>query len=85
MARQYAGIASPGFEISCGGWNDVGEHGKQGGVKAAHMVSAWATEKQLVLAQVKTADKSIEITAIPELLRMITQKGAIVTLCAIPT
>jgi predicted transposase YbfD/YdcC len=59
-----------------------GSVGKQAGIKAAHMVSAWATENRLVLAQVKTEDKSNEITAIPELLGMIALKGAIVTIDA---
>ena len=51
-------------------------------LKAAHMVSAWATENRMVLAQVKANDKSNEITAIPELLSMLALKGAIVTIDA---
>ncbi|GMO28067.1 MAG: hypothetical protein Ta2B_08680 [Termitinemataceae bacterium] len=39
-------------------------------LKAAHMVSAYATDNRLVLAQVKTDEKSNEITAIPQLLGM---------------
>ena len=38
---------------------------------AIHMVSAWATENRLVLGQVKVDDKSNEITAIPELLKVL--------------
>lgn len=49
---------------------------------AIHMVSAWATENRLVLAQVKTDEKSNEITAIPELLELFDVKGAIVTIDA---
>jgi hypothetical protein len=41
------------------------------GNKAIHLVSAWATENRLVSAQVKTEEKSNEITAIPALLEMI--------------
>jgi predicted transposase YbfD/YdcC len=52
------------------------------GLKAAHMVSAYATEQRLVFAQVKTDDKSNEITAIPELLTMFALKGGIVTIDA---
>ena len=46
------------------------------------MVSAWACEQKLVLGQRKVADKSNEITAIPELLELLTIKGAIVTIDA---
>ncbi len=54
-----------------------------GGNKAAiHMVSAWATENNLVLGQVKTAEKSNEITAIPELLQSLALKGCLVTIDA---
>lgn len=49
---------------------------------AIHMVSAWATENRLVLGQVKTDEKSNEITAIPELLRALALKGCIVTIDA---
>jgi hypothetical protein len=53
-----------------------GSVSEQGGIKAARMVSAWATENRLVLAHVKTGDKSkgnerSTITAVPELLEMI--------------
>jgi hypothetical protein len=34
------------------------------------LVSAWATEKWLVFAQVKTGEKSNELTAIPALLEI---------------
>ncbi|HYQ57097.1 MAG TPA: ISAs1 family transposase, partial [Draconibacterium sp.] len=47
-----------------------------------HMVSAWATNNNLVLGQVKVSEKSNEITAIPKLLELITVKGCIVTVDA---
>lgn len=47
-----------------------------------HMVSAWANKNRLVLGQVKTDDKSNEITAIPTLLDMLDLKGCIVTIDA---
>lgn len=50
--------------------------------KAIHMVSAWASQNRLVLGQVKVDDKSNEITAIPELLRLLALPGCIVTLDA---
>lgn len=49
------------------------------GKAAIHMVSAWASGSRLVLGQVKTDEKSNEITAIPELLKLLDLKGCIVT------
>lgn len=50
--------------------------------KAIHMVSAWANANQLVLGQVKTEEKSNEITAIPTLLDMLELKDCVVTIDA---
>jgi predicted transposase YbfD/YdcC len=47
-----------------------------------HMVSAWALENRMVLGQVKTREKSNEITAIPQLLRVLELEGCIVTIDA---
>jgi predicted transposase YbfD/YdcC len=56
---------------------------QQKGAKAPiHMVSAFAARQRLVLGQVKVADKSNEIVAIPALLDMMTIEGAIVTIDA---
>ena len=56
---------------------------QEGGAKAPiHMVSAWSSGQSMVLGQVKVADKSNEITAIPKLLDMLTIKGAVVTIDA---
>jgi predicted transposase YbfD/YdcC len=49
---------------------------------AIHMVSAWATSQKLVLGQVKVGEKSNEITAIPELLKVLDLNGCIVTIDA---
>jgi predicted transposase YbfD/YdcC len=49
---------------------------------ALHTVSAWLSDEGLVLGQIKTEDKSNEITAIPELLRVIDLRGATVTIDA---
>ena len=57
-------------------------HDRGIGKKAIHMVSAWAAENSLVLGQVKTDEKSNEITAIPELLRLLDISGCIVTIDA---
>ena len=47
-----------------------------------HMVSAWAGVNNIVLGQLKVDDKSNEITAIPELLKLLVLKGCIVTIDA---
>lgn len=49
---------------------------------AIHIVSAWANQNRLVLGQRKVADKSNEITAIPELLDLLNVKGCIITIDA---
>jgi predicted transposase YbfD/YdcC len=49
---------------------------------AIHMVSAWATHNRVVLGQLKTEEKSNEITAIPELLKVLDVQGCIVTIDA---
>src|SRR5262245_51176190 len=47
-----------------------------------HLVSAWATEDGLALGQEAVADGSHEVAAIPELLKVLDLKGALVTLDA---
>jgi predicted transposase YbfD/YdcC len=47
-----------------------------------HLVTAWATENGLVLGQEAVADGSHEIAAIPELLKVLDLKGALVTIDA---
>lgn len=56
---------------------------QEGGAKAPiHMISAFSSRQRMVLGQRRVADKSNEITAIPELLDLLTVKGAIVTIDA---
>ncbi|MGB8365593.1 MAG: ISAs1 family transposase [Rhizomicrobium sp.] len=55
---------------------------KKGGKAPIHMVSAFAARQRLVLGQIKVADKSNEIIAIPKLLEMMAIEGAIVTIDA---
>jgi predicted transposase YbfD/YdcC len=52
------------------------------GKDALHLVSAWATERGVVLGQVAAADHSNEITAIPVLLQLLDLRGATVTIDA---
>lgn len=53
-----------------------------GDKKALHMVSAFATEARMVLGQCRTSEKSNEITAIPELLKLLAIKGSTVSIDA---
>lgn len=55
------------------------------GKTALHLVSAWSSEYRLVLGQVKVADKSNEITAIPALIELLDIAGCIITIDAMGT
>jgi predicted transposase YbfD/YdcC len=72
----------PGEVIAIDGKTLRGSHFRCQGKKALHVVSAWATEQHLSLGQLKVPDKTNEITAVPELLKLLVLKGAIVTLDA---
>jgi predicted transposase YbfD/YdcC len=60
-------------------------HDQSNNLGPLHSVSIWATELGLSLGQVATAEKSNEITAIPELLRLVDIQGAIITIDAMGT
>lgn len=60
-------------------------HDQSAGKKALHLVSAWAAENRLVLAQLATEGKSNKITAIPLLLEQLALSGCIVTIDAMGT
>ena len=57
-------------------------HDHANGLGALHAVSVWASEYGLSLGQVACGEKSNEITAIPELLRLVDIRGAIITIDA---
>lgn len=57
-------------------------HDRSAGKSAIHMVSAWASEASLVLGQLKTDEKSNEITAIPQLLHLLDINGCLVSIDA---
>jgi predicted transposase YbfD/YdcC len=57
-------------------------HHKNSGKAAIHMVSAFAARQRLVLGQIKVAEKSNEIVAIPKLLDMLAIEGTIITIDA---
>ncbi len=58
-------------------------NGGTNGKKAIiHMVSAWSNANNMVMGQVKTEEKSNEITAIPALLELLVLQGSIITIDA---
>ena len=71
--------------VSIDGKSLRGSYDRNQGVKALHLVSAWANEQRLVLGQVKVEDHSNEITAIPALLELVDITGAIITIDAMGT
>jgi predicted transposase YbfD/YdcC len=75
----------PGQIINIDGKQLRGSKDKWLGKRAIYMVSAWAEENELVLGQRKVDEKSNEITAIPELLKLLALSGCIVTIDAMGT
>ena len=72
----------PGEVVAIDGKTVRRSHDKRAGKQAIHLASAWASANTLTLGQVKTEDKSNEITAIPRLLEMLELNGCIVTIDA---
>jgi predicted transposase YbfD/YdcC len=72
----------PADVIAIDGKTSRRSHNRKRGLNPIHMVSAFAARQRLVLGQVKVADKSNEIVAIPKLLDMLAIEGAIVTIDA---
>lgn len=77
---QLTGV--PADVIAIDGKTSRRSYQKKGGLNPIHMVSAFAARQRLVLGQVKVAQKSNEIVAIPKLLDMLAIEGAIVTIDA---
>jgi predicted transposase YbfD/YdcC len=82
---QAVTVLTAGQVIAIDGKTLRRSHDQRRGKAALHMVSAWASANGLVLGQVATDAKSNEITAIPELLRLLELKGCIVTIDAAGT
>jgi predicted transposase YbfD/YdcC len=82
-AAEETGVDQPVFAVD--GKTSRRSHDRQKGLGALHSVSVWASEFGLSLGQVACADKSNEITAIPELLRLVDIKGTIITIDAMGT
>lgn len=97
FARVFRLINSEALEQSCHQWlrsvagrvqGVVAIDGKsvrgarEGKKHPLHIVSAWSSQNSLLLGQVRTAEKSNEITAIPQLLKLLDIEGCIVTIDA---
>ncbi len=85
---RFAGWVQAVFQVTKGevvavdGKTARRSHDRRQGKEAIHVVSAWATTNHLVLGQRTVEEKSNEITAIPELLRLLDVRGCIVTIDA---
>jgi predicted transposase YbfD/YdcC len=79
-AAAAAEVGQPVFAVD--GKTARRSHDRANGLGALHSVTAWASDFGLSLGQVACGDKSNEITAIPELLRLVDIKGAIITIDA---
>ena len=82
-AAEATGVEQPVLAID--GKTARRSHDRGKGLGALHSVSVWASEFGLSLGQVACAEKSNEITAIPELLKLVDIKGALITIDAMGT
>ncbi len=82
-AAEKTGVTQPILAVD--GKTARRSHDRGKGLGALHSVSVWASEFGLSLGQVACAEKSNEITAIPEVLRLVDIKGAIITIDAMGT
>jgi predicted transposase YbfD/YdcC len=82
-AAEATGVTQPILAID--GKTARRSHDRGNGLGALHSVSVWASEFGLSLGQVACAEKSNEITAIPEVLKLVDIKGAIITIDAMGT
>jgi predicted transposase YbfD/YdcC len=83
QAAEATGVDKPILAVD--GKTARRSHDRKKGLGALHSVSVWASEFGLSLGQVACAEKSNEITAIPELLRLVDIKGTIITIDAMGT
>jgi predicted transposase YbfD/YdcC len=82
---QALAVATAGKVVALDGKTVRHSYDGASGKAAIHMVTAWAAASHLVLGQTKVDAKSNEITAIPELLKLIDVAGSIVTIDAMGT
>ena len=87
LMEWIAGIRQkiPGEVVAIDGKTIRASRSETEGRKALHVVSAWAAENGLVLGEVAVDEKSNEIVAIPQLLKMLELNGCIVTIDAMGT
>jgi predicted transposase YbfD/YdcC len=83
QAAEMTGVDKPVFAVD--GKTLRRSHNRKKALGALHSVSVWASEFGLSLGQVACAEKSNEITAIPELLRLVDIQGTIITIDAMGT
>jgi len=79
-ASAATGVEQPVYAVD--GKTARRSHDRPKGLGALHSVSVWASDFGLTLGQVACDEKSNEITAIPELLRLVDIRGAIITIDA---
>ena len=79
---QAVAMLTDGEVVAIDGKTLCSSYNRKNRCSAIHMVSAFATANGVVMGQVKTEDKSNEITAIPELLDLLSIKGCLVTIDA---
>jgi predicted transposase YbfD/YdcC len=82
-AGAATGVDRPIFAVD--GKTARRSHDRRKGLGALHAVTVWASEFGLSLGQLACTEKSNEITAIPELLRLVDIDGAIITIDAMGT
>lgn len=75
--------STPAQVIALDGKTVRRSHDHGAGTRAIHLVSAWAAEQRLVLAQMRVEAKTNEITAIPEVLQTLDVEGCLVTVDAL--
>ena len=83
--KSFMAWASGIVEVGRGETVAIDGKALRGAKSAVHIVSAWLCENGLSLGEVKTDAKSNEITAIPELLRLLYIEGAVVAIDAMGT
>jgi len=83
QATEATGVEQPVFAVD--GKTARRSHDRKKGLGALHSVTVWASDFGLSLGQVACEEKSNEITAIPELLRLVDIKGTIITIDAMGT
>lgn len=82
---QTVQVQTEGEVVAIDGKSLRGSRNKGDGQGALQLVNAWAVSNRLVLGQRSVAEKSNEMTAIPELLQMLALKGCVVTVDALNT